>query len=98
MRKMKLEKINQRDPFNQWAAGQTVFCLHCDCYWLIEDTAVDPDGLLECPSCRATPMDFAPVPWWREDLTLAEGPSASEHKWKNEPIRGVPGKYQHLPR
>ena len=51
---------------HSWADGDTVFCLHCDGEFQAAQVHCDQEGDPTCPLCHAaTPLDFAPTPWWR---------------------------------
>lgn len=89
--KDRVEWFNVRDPLNKWKVGQDVYCLHCEAVFKAEDIGVDSDGLPECPSCGATPLDLHHVPWWREDLTN------DSKQWLVPPIRAVAGRVGKLP-
>jgi hypothetical protein len=46
----------------------------------------------------STPLDFAEIPWWREDLVSEKWKkNGSVRKWRNQPIRAVAGKPGRLP-
>ena len=79
--------------------GDDVYCLHCDAVFKAEDVACDDVGDPTCPLCiSSTPLDFAEIPWWREDLV---GQTADEkdviNQWCVEPIHAEAGKPTHLP-
>lgn len=51
-----------------WAVGDSLFCLHCDDCFLAEEISCDVYGCPVCPKCKeGCPMDFAKVPWWRPE-------------------------------
>jgi hypothetical protein len=95
----KIAWLNEHDPLHEWAMGDDVYCLHCDAVFKAEDVACDDVGDPTCPLCiSSTPLDFAEIPWWREDLV---GQTADEkdviNQWCVEPIHAEAGKPTHLP-
>jgi hypothetical protein len=93
--------LDRVSPTNSWAPNDDVFCLHCDAVFKAEDVACDEEGDPTCPLCRSsTPLDFDPLPWWREDLTRSaesEDDYESKHEWIGTPITAEPGKPRLLP-
>lgn len=89
--------FNARDPLHKWTVGQDVYCLHCDGVFKAEDVFEDEDGDPNCPVCRrSSPIDFFPLPFWREDLTKpVKGPQ--QYIWRVSPIVATPGKPGVLP-
>ena len=91
--------LNERDPINQWSVGDDVYCLHCDGVFKAEDVGCDDEADPTCPVCKSsTPLDFAHLPWWREDL-VEQTPGECEmiNKWRVEPITAESGKPKVLP-
>lgn len=88
--------MNDRDPVHEWKCGQDVYCLHCDAVFKAEDVGEDSEGLPECPLCDATPLDFFPLPFWRDDLTVAVS-EPEQYRWKVPAIRATPGQPGTLP-
>ncbi len=89
--------LNELSPTNSWNLGDDVFCLHCDGVFKAEDVACDDDGYPTCPVCHSsTPLDFAHLPWWRDDLTK-EVDGDEQHQWAVKPITAEPGKPRKLP-
>lgn len=95
----KVNWLNERDPFRDWSVDDDVFCLHCDGVFKVQDVACRSGDCPTCPVCHdGTPLDFAEIPWWREDLVSER---ANKHgfvrKWRGEPVRAVAGKPGQLP-
>jgi hypothetical protein len=89
--------FNARDPLHKWTVGQDVYCLHCDGIFKAQDVFEDEEGDPNCPVCkRSSPIDFHPIPWWREDLTDEVTP-AQRFIWRVAPIQAAPGKPSVLP-
>jgi hypothetical protein len=59
----------------------------------------DNEDLPVCPICKdGNPIDFADVPWWREDLIEQTADHEGMlYKWRVEPICAEPGKPGRLP-
>ena len=95
----KISWLNERDPLRQWSVGDDVFCLHCDGVFKAEDVASDFEGDPTCPVCiSSTPLDFAEIPWWRDDLVSEKwNKNDITRKWRNKPMRAVAGKPGRLP-
>ena len=90
--------LNRVSPKDRWAKGDDVFCLHCDGVFKAEDVACDRDGDPTCPVCQSsTPLDFAHLPWWREDLTK-EVDGEEQHEWAVKPIVAEAGRPRILPK
>ncbi len=71
--------------------------MHCDGVFKAQDVFEDEDSDPNCPVCkRSSPIDFHPLPWWREDLT-AEVSGPQQHIWRVSPIVATPGKPSVLP-
>lgn len=95
----KISWLNENDPLRQWSVGADVFCLHCDGVFKAEDVASDFVGDPTCPVCiGSTPLDFAEIPWWRDDLVSEKwNKNGYVRKWLNQPICAVAGKPGRLP-
>jgi hypothetical protein len=96
----KIDWLNERDPLNEWAVDDDVFCLHCDGVFKAQDLALASDGCPTCPVCHTnTPLYFHAVPWWREDLVAeSETEDDIERNWIGKPIGAVAGQPGKLPR
>lgn len=91
--------LNDRDPFHEWAVDDDIFCLHCDGVFKAQDVARDAD-YPTCPVCHdSSPLDFANMPWWREDLVNQR---VTKHEmvntWRLKPIQAIRGKPFCLPK
>jgi hypothetical protein len=97
--KERVEWLNERDPLRQWSVGDDVFCLHCDGVFKAEDVACDHEGDPTCPLCNSsTPLDFAEIPWWREDLVKQRPDNyRMVNTWRVKPVQAIAGKPGHLP-
>ena len=97
--KERVEWLNERDPLRQWSVGEDVFCLHCDGMFKAEDVACAYEGDPTCPLCNSsTPLDFAEIPWWREDLVDQTADEDEIHnQWRVKPIHAETGKPGRLP-
>jgi hypothetical protein len=95
----KVSWLNVCDPFRQWSVGQDVFCLHCDGVFKAEDVLRDYVGHPTCPLCiSSTPIDFAEIPWWREDLVAEKvNKNGFVRKWRIKPIKAIAGRPVYLP-
>jgi hypothetical protein len=91
----KIEWLNERDPFRVWALESDVFCLHCDGVFKAQDVACDGYDEATCPVCRTSgPVDFAELPWWREDLTAK---ARNGYEWRLVPMGSTAGRPGRLP-
>jgi hypothetical protein len=52
-----------------------------------------------CPVCRSSnPIDFAGIPWWREDLVDEyDIKDCRVRRWRIKPVQAVAGKPTRLP-
>ena len=89
--------LNARDPLHKWKVGQDIYCLHCDGIFKAQDVFEDEEGNPNCPVCkRSSPIDFFPLPWWRDDLTIECG-GPQKWMWRVAQIAANPGKPSVLP-
>lgn len=81
------------DHFELVFVPDDVFCLHCDGVFKAQDVVGFADDWPNCPVCQSSsPIDFAGIPWWRDDLV---GQTANEdgfvYRWLVRPIDAVFG-------
>jgi hypothetical protein len=93
--------FNRLSPIAKWKAGEDVFCLACDGLFKAEDVVCDKMGYPACPICQAgSPIEFAALPWWREDLTEEAEPvrGMPQYRWAGPPLKAEAGKPRKLPK
>jgi hypothetical protein len=55
----KVDWLNERDPFHQWAVGDDIYCFHCEKIFKAENVVRDKYHDPNCPHCvGSSPMDF----------------------------------------
>ena len=91
--------LNERELFNEWSLNDDVYCLHCDGVFKAQDVARGRGDCPTCPVCRSsTPIDFAGIPWWREDLIDEKvTKSGFVRRWRIKPVQAMAGKPVRLP-